>query len=448
MTTLSNQELIILATGSGILAIILATVTSIGRQILRKALDILLDFCFVNKIIHDDQSRRKILQFLKEKCVTVGISEEEIALFENWIVSQERFGSVVKTQKGTRKGLFLYKGRPIWVTHRAGDESDDGDSKPSSKKDTSSVLRAFRWTISWKKFFLELDRFHDNQIQEKKENGMGFEIFDVYGDEGRASVTTAGEHQKPSSDNSEALWEAIAWASSDLLNSKPKAGAIPLLDRMSIGKIHQQVIDDVKFWFKHREWYAERGITWKRGIGLFSGPGCGKTSLIRAIGENLNIPVYLFNLATMTDKSIVAAWEGTGNQPRIYVFEDFDTVFDGRKNVIPGSKLNFQTILNLIDGVSQSDGILLFVTTNHPENFDPAMGLPTDNGTSSRPGRLDAIYELEKLGPDGMLKIAMNIIRDKEIAEEMVEKHRTSTPAQFQEQCMKRAHILLWGVKE
>jgi chaperone BCS1 len=48
--------------------------------------------------------------------------------------------------------------------------------------------------------------------------------------------------------------------------------------------------------------------------------------------------------------------------------------------------VSFSGLLNALDGVRTQEGRILFMTTNHPENLDPAL---------VRPGRVDLQVKLD-----------------------------------------------------
>ncbi len=76
--------------------------------------------------------------------------------------------------------------------------------------------------------------------------------------------------------------------------------------------------------------------------------------------------------------------------PCVAMFEDIDAVFHGRRNVAvaSGPSLTFDCLLNCLDGVQRANGLLTFMTTNHLELVDPAIGQPGEIG--SRPDGLIA----------------------------------------------------------
>src|SRR5262249_31484703 len=68
------------------------------------------------------------------------------------------------------------------------------------------------------------------------------------------------------------------------------------------------LIREIELWRKSRDWYREKGIPWKRGWLLYGPPGTGKTALARAFAEDLNMPIYVYNLAEMGNHDLLKAW--------------------------------------------------------------------------------------------------------------------------------------------
>lgn len=200
-------------------------------------------------------------------------------------------------------------------------------------------------------------------------------------------------------------------------------------------------IQDAKLWRSKGEWYAERSIPWRRGWILEGPPGTGKSSLARAMAEELRVPLYDFKLNTMSDQEFLNYWSDM-NTPAVALFEDFDTVFNGREALTDHKTLSFDTLLNAISGVNSPSGVLLIVTTNHLSSIDPAMGVYKDENSSisTRPGRIDTVIHLGTMSREDRLRMAQRILKDwPDLVANTVKDGESFTPAQFQELCIQVA---------
>ncbi len=258
------------------------------------------------------------------------------------------------------------------------------------------------------------------------------------------------------------------------------------LDNLIFPQRVKDLIQEIELWRKSKSWYQEKGIPWKRGWMLYGPPGTGKTALARAFAEDLNMPIYVYNLAEMSNHDLTKAWsEMQVNVPCIALIEDIDNVFHGRENVarknsmfsmmMPDKKsdndndkdrnrgsmfstpLTFDCLLNCLDGVERADGIFTVLSTNDITKIDPALGQPRqapDGATefiSTRPGRVDKAVELTYMEVADKKKMAARILGAFEKAHvdmvAYVDKfpEMQETPAQFQERCAQVALRCYWG---
>jgi len=247
----------------------------------------------------------------------------------------------------------------------------------------------------------------------------------------------------------------------------------------------KDLIKEIELWRNNRQWYRDKGIPWKRGWLLYGPPGTGKTALARAFAEDLNMPIYVFNLAEMGNHELMRTWnEMQVNVPCLALIEDIDNVFHGRENVArrhgmmplilpssdrkddnkgdrpPLTPLTFDCLLNCLDGVERSDGIFTIITTNDVHTVDAALGQPRQGGRckiefiSTRPGRIDKAVELTYMELEDKKLMAKRILgeyaAEHEAMLEFIDRHPDlqETPAQFQERCGQMALACFWRLQQ
>jgi hypothetical protein len=163
------------------------------------------------------------------------------------------------------------------------------------------------------------------------------------------------------------------------------------------------------------DWYAERGIPYSLGILLHGIPGAGKTSTIKAVAKDTGRHIFNLSLRPFTTQKqltnlffnetvVVALDDGTKQtykiplNKRVYVIEDIDCLTDvvldrdlRPPEVKNGEAVTLSFLLNLLDGVLETPGRILVITSNYPERLDRAL---------IRPGRIDVRIEFNHASRD------------------------------------------------
>jgi SpoVK/Ycf46/Vps4 family AAA+-type ATPase len=169
------------------------------------------------------------------------------------------------------------------------------------------------------------------------------------------------------------------------------------------------LIDDVQWFVQNEQWYNSRGIPYKRGYIIHGPPGTGKTSTLKAIA-NHHLPIFILDIGNFQDNAQLESLINeinyhTQNKRYMLVMEDFD-----RSELLKrwgNCRVTEDCLLNIMDGISETYGRLLFITANDVDiiNERPAM---------VRPGRIDKKVKLDLCDNDQIQNIFRNFYPDHE----------------------------------
>jgi len=248
-----------------------------------------------------------------------------------------------------------------------------------------------------------------------------------------ANASTAPDHPEDAGITAENSVRILGWRPEDIGEPAPEApfdGLFYSADvKSAVAHIHQ--------WRRSKHHYKKWHIPWRMGALLHGPPGTGKTSFARAIAQELDFPVHTIDLTTMDNHDLGDAWRSAqGDAPCVVLIEDMDRVFCGSENLLKGSNLTMDALLNCISGIEDGNGMLTIVTANDPAALDPAMGIPSVNGTSSRPGRLDIAIEFGSMDQECMTGMTVAILGEESRENtEIYANESLQTPAQVQAAC-------------
>jgi hypothetical protein len=305
-------------------------------------------------------------------------------------------------------------------------------------------LSTYDHDITW------LHKFVDNSIErfeQEKKNKLGSETY--YFDQ-----IVADNFRNP-------------YGKSIPVFTKSKFTSNRTLDNVYLRQINE-LKQRVGFFMRRRDWYDSKGIPHTLGIVMYGVPGCGKTSTIKGIANETKR--HIFNIALSEIKTKEALKDLFYNEQvqilqdsktevlniplkhRLYVIEDIDAMNSVvikrseeeiqkekehklrveaemellkqqqgesmARSMMKGKtdedkdKLDLATLLNVLDGVRETPGRIIILSTNYPERLDEAL---------LRPGRFDMMVEFEKHSCE-VLKLHLEKHYDVELSKDQLKK--------------------------
>jgi len=350
---------------------------------------------------------------------------------------------------GNTTKLYWYGWRPIWISRISNKEEAQLRTTDTCIQ-TGVQLTFFRGTFDIDQLVQEsADSYNQFHTTIDTAANPRYFIRHIFGTAGKPASTNNDNEATlaacgggSSSRELHSQHRLLRWHERDLGEGRINHGNA--LSYLALDSDALMMVEEVRRWKTSEDWYKDRGIPWRRSWLLHGKPGTGKTATIRAVAEDFDLPIFVYNLSTLYNNEMQAAWKNMlANVPCIALIEDIDNVFDGRENTA-GGHLSFDCLLNCLDGVERADGVLLIVTTNCLEKLDSALGIP-DGDVSTRPGRIDRILEMKELSQEGRQLLCERILKEwPGVWHDTILYGAGETGAQFQERCTRKALSLYW----
>jgi hypothetical protein len=293
-------------------------------------------------------------------------------------------------------------------------EDGDGDKKTTIKTDNITItLYSYKSTLCQIQDFVEKVKVRYLEHIENDRKGKRF----VYSLKKVSKEDDEGNIQR---------WNETTFESTRTFNNM-----------MFEGK--ESVMEKIDFFLNNKEWYYENGIPYTLGIGLYGPPGTGKTSFFKSLANLTKRHLVILSLKQIKTKQQLeeAFFESRYNydnkknsmgfDKKIIIIEDIDCLGEivwkrekesepsnkkgkSKKNTSPKNEIStviqqlidnnndekkdfiemckpqeedpitLDDILNLWDGIKETPGRILGISSNHYDKLDPAL---------IRPGRID-----------------------------------------------------------
>lgn len=369
---------------------------------------------YIIKNVGENDSIRVIKEYSFENPSRNFDSKRELGIY--MVTQQDKFLISEKL------GIYAYTSINSEIQEHDVGSSNNKDSKSSSKIEKITIqLFSYKSDVNTIKNFVEnLKQKYLSSIEDLRDNKRF-----IY-------TLTKSKYENSSCE----LWDEIQFSSTRTFSNIFFNGKTDIMKKLD-------------FFLHNKEWYFNKGIPYSLGIGVHGPPGTGKTSLIKSIGNYTNRHIIVISLKIIkTKKQLDSIFfeeryntdnkrGSIGFDKKIIVFEDIDCIGDivmdreKKKNKSTtglGKKLNFDElstnskinvgdlletivatekatekmveypklpadeepitlddILNLWDGIRETPGRIMIISSNHYYDLDPAL---------IRPGRIDVTLEL------------------------------------------------------
>jgi transitional endoplasmic reticulum ATPase len=174
----------------------------------------------------------------------------------------------------------------------------------------------------------------------------------------------------------------------------------------------QELRELVEIPLKRPDVLAKLGLEPTRGVLLVGPPGTGKTLTARSLAEDLGV-----NYIAIVGPEVMGKYYGEAEQrlraifdkakkaaPCLVFIDEIDSLAPDRSKVEGEvEKRLVATLLGLMDGFAQTNGVIVLAATNRPDHLDPAL---------RRPGRFDREVQFRVPDRQGRLEIRQIQPRD------------------------------------
>jgi transitional endoplasmic reticulum ATPase len=189
---------------------------------------------------------------------------------------------------------------------------------------------------------------------------------------------------------------------------------VSLKDVGGISEVLRELKELVEMPLKRPDLLDRMGLEPPRGVLLVGPPGTGKTLTARALAEELGV-----NYIAIVGPEVIGKYYGEGeaklraifekatrSAPCLIFIDEIDSLAPDRSKVEGEvEKRSVAQLLGLMDGFSQTKGVIVLAATNRPDHIDPALRRPgrfdreIRFGVPDRKGRLEILQIMTRAMP-------------------------------------------------
>ncbi len=171
------------------------------------------------------------------------------------------------------------------------------------------------------------------------------------------------------------------------------------------------ILNQIDTFWKREQLFKDTGLLHKRGILMYGPAGCGKTSIIRLLCDDIvrrNGIVIMVTNCRLAETALGGIRQIEPRRPILTIIEDIET-FMGPSDESSSAR----ALLALLDGETQVDHIVHLATTNKPEQLEDRI--------VKRPGRFDLVVGLNHPVAEARKAYLYNILKDHVTEKELQE---------------------------
>mgnify|MGYP003385332662 CR=1 FL=1 len=208
-------------------------------------------------------------------------------------------------------------------------------------------------------------------------------------------------------------------------------------------KIENEFMKKINSFLDSEDNYTKNNIPYKRIIYLNGKPGTGKTSLAIMVARYLKRNIYTIKLNEITSDELLSnIFCSIRSTKGIILIEEFDCcpqvtnrkiLKENHSNETNSNKdstddkskcFTLGTLLSEMDGMRPWNGEIIFITTNHMEEIDPAL---------LRPGRCDYVMNYDNMSSEDICRLIYKRT-DKEVSSDKLHEipDKKYSPAEIQ----------------